>query len=249
MTAETILEVSGVSIQYGAIRVVNRVSLALRNGERHALLGTNGAGKSSLFNGIAGEIPLAAGSISFRGREISGLKAYQRARLGIGRTFQTSLLFGDRSVRENMRVSLLGNGSPRIGIRPWSRMSGMERRVDDALEEFGLTDVSGQPVNELSYGQQREIELCMALIGKPNLLLLDEPAAGMSPQARKELVRRLEALPRDITMLFVEHDMDVALRLADRVTVMRDGELVATGTPDEIRADPIVKEIYLGKSH
>ncbi|SMP61316.1 ABC transporter ATP-binding protein [Noviherbaspirillum suwonense] len=249
MASETILDVAGVSIQYGVIRVVNGVSLALRSGERHALLGTNGAGKTSLFNGIAGEVPLAAGRISFRGREISGLKAYQRARLGIARTFQTSLSFGDRSVRENMRVSLLGNGSPRIGIRPWSRMPAMERRVDDALQAFGLMEVSAQPVGELSYGQQREIELCMALIGKPDLLLLDEPAAGMSPQARKELVRRLEALPRDITMLFVEHDMDVALRLADRVTVMRDGEIVATGTPDAIRANPVVKEIYLGKSH
>jgi branched-chain amino acid transport system ATP-binding protein len=249
MTTETILDVSGVSIQYGVIRVVKGVSLALGNGERHALLGTNGAGKTSLFNGISGEVPLTAGSISFRGQEISGLKAYQRARLGIGRTFQTSLSFGDRSVRENMRISLLGNCSPRLGIRPWSQMPELERRVEDALQEFGLTEVSGQPVNELSYGQQREIELCMALIGNPDLLLLDEPAAGMSPQARKELVRRLEALPRDIAVLFVEHDMDVALRLADRVTVMRDGEIVATGTPDEIRVNPIVKEIYLGKSH
>lgn len=249
MASETLLHISGVSIQYGVIRVVNDVSIALRSGERHALLGTNGAGKTSLFNGIAGEVPLAAGSISFRGQEISHLKAYERARLGIGRTFQTSLSFGDRSVRENMRVSLLGNGSPRISLRPWSRMLEVERRVDAALHAFGLMDVSAQPVGELSYGQQREIELCMALIGKPALLLLDEPAAGMSPQARKELVRRLGGLPRDITMLFVEHDMDVALRLADRVTVMRDGEIVATGTPDAIRANRVVKEIYLGQSH
>lgn len=249
MVMETILDVSGVSIQYGAIRVVKEVSLALNKGERHALLGTNGAGKTSLFNGISGEVPLSAGRISFRGEEISCLQTYQRARLGIGRTFQTSLLFGDRSVRENMRISVLGNSSPHVGIWSWGKMPQIERRVEGALHEFGLVEVSEQMVAEMSYGQQREIELCMALIGNPDLLLLDEPAAGMSPQARKELVRRVEALPRNTTILFVEHDMDVALRLADRVTVMRDGEVVATGTPDEICANPTVREIYLGKSH
>lgn len=249
MTMQSILEVSGVSIQYGVIRVVNGVSLALQAGERHALLGTNGAGKTTLFNAISGEVPLAAGSIAYRGKDVSRLKSYQRARLGIGRTFQTSLSFGDRSVRENMRVSLLGARGADFGIRLWSRMPDMERQVQQSLEEFDLLPVAEQPVNELSYGQQREVELCMTLIGKPDLLLLDEPAAGMSPQGRKELVSRLERLPREITILFVEHDMDVALRLADRVTVMRDGVIVACGTPDEIRVNPVVKEIYLGQSH
>jgi branched-chain amino acid transport system ATP-binding protein len=249
MTTEHILEVSGVCIQYGVIRVVNSVSLALHAGERHALLGTNGAGKTTLFNAISGEVPLSGGAISFRGKDVSRLRAYQRARLGIGRTFQTSLCFGDRSVRENMRVSLLGARGARFGVRLWTQMPELEKQVQGALEEFNLSSVAEQPVNELSYGQQREIELCMTLIGKPDLLLLDEPAAGMSPQGRKELVSRLEQLPREITILFVEHDMDVALRLADRVTVMRDGDIVASGTPDEIRVNPVVKEIYLGQSH
>jgi branched-chain amino acid transport system ATP-binding protein len=249
MTAKHILEVSGACIQYGVIRVVNGVSLALHAGERHALLGTNGAGKTTLFNAISGEVPLAGGTVSFRGKDVSRLRAYQRARLGIGRTFQTSLSFGDRSVRENMRVSLLGARGARFGLRLWSQMPELEKQVQGALEEFNLLPVAEQPVNELSYGQQREIELCMTLIGNPDLLLLDEPAAGMSPQGRKELVSRLEKLPRKITILFVEHDMDVALRLADRVTVMRDGVIVASGTPDEIRVNPVVKEIYLGQSH
>lgn len=249
MSTGPILEVSCACIQYGSIRVVNDVSLSLHKGERHALLGTNGAGKTSLFNGISGEVPLSAGRISFQGREIGGLKAYQRARLGIGRTFQTSLSFGDRSVRENMRVSLWGTWRSHFAWKAWSRIPDVERRVNEALLEYALAGIAEQAVNELSYGQQREVELCMALIGKPDLLLLDEPAAGMSPQGRKELVRRLETLPRSVSMLFVEHDMDVALRLADRVTVMRDGTIVATGTPDEICANPVVKEIYLGKSH
>lgn len=249
MTKQSILEVSDVCIQYGTIRVVDGVSLALQAGERHALLGTNGAGKTTLFNAISGAVPLAAGSICYRGREVSRLRSYQRARLGIGRTFQTSLSFGDRSVRENMRVALLGARGAGFGIRLWSHMPEMEQQVQQALAEFDLLPVAEQPVNELSYGQQREIELCIALIGKPDLLLLDEPAAGMSPQGRKELVSRLERLPREITILFVEHDMDVALRLADRVTVMRDGVIVASGTPDEIRINPVVKEIYLGQSH
>ncbi|BDB29416.1 ABC transporter ATP-binding protein (plasmid) [Cupriavidus sp. P-10] len=247
--SDTILALQDVCIRYGAIRVVNGVSLSLREGERHALLGTNGAGKTTLFNAISGEVPLAAGRISFQGREITGIKAYRRARLGIARTFQTSLSFGDRSVRENIRIAFFGCQRQRFSFRPWARQHELEARVTAALQEFDLTTVAERPVNELSYGQQREIELCMALVGSPDLLLLDEPAAGMSPEGRKELTRRLDILPRSISMLFVEHDMDVALRLADRVTVMRDGEIVATGTPEEIRCNAVVKEIYLGKAH
>lgn len=246
---DTILALQNVCIRYGTIRVVKDVSLSLRTGERHALLGTNGAGKTTLFNVISGEVPLATGRISFQGQDISGIKAFRRARLGIARTFQTSLSFGDRCVRENVRVAVLANQSPMFSLRPWPWPRHLENRVTAALQEFDLVTVAERPVNELSYGQQREIELCMALVGRPDLLLLDEPAAGMSPEGRKELTRRLEALPRSISMLFVEHDMDVALRLADRVTVMRDGEIVATGTPEEIRCNAVVKEIYLGKAN
>lgn len=249
MHESPILTVKDVSISFGAVRAVHRVSLALEPGERHALLGTNGAGKTTLFNAISGEVSLSSGSIAFKGRDVSRLRTFQRARLGIGRTFQTSLTFGDRSVEDNLRVAVMGRRGPRFGIRPWRRYAAQVESARSYAARFRLDEVLDQAVGTLSYGQQRELEIAMALAGEPELLLMDEPAAGMSPQGRGRLVEILRGLPRSITMLFVEHDMDVALSLADRITVMRDGAVVASGTPSDIRANPLVREIYLGGTH
>ena len=249
MPTPPILTVQDVSISFGAVRAVNGVSLALAPGERHALLGTNGAGKTTLFNAISGEVPLTAGGIAFKGSDISRLRPHQRARLGIGRTFQTSLTFADRSVEDNLRVAVMGSRGPRFSVRPWRHHREQVEAARACAARFRLDEVLAQPVATLSYGQQRELEIAMALAGEPELLLMDEPAAGMSPQGRGRLVEILRGLPRRITMLFVEHDMDVALSLADRITVMRDGAVVASGTPSDIRANPLVREIYLGGKH
>ncbi|KAA0578302.1 ABC transporter ATP-binding protein [Azospirillum sp. B21] len=249
MSTPPILAVREASISFGAVRAVNGVSLALAPGERHALLGTNGAGKTTLFNAISGEVPLTSGGIAFKGSDISRLRPHQRARLGIGRTFQTSLTFADRSVEDNLRVAVMGRRGPRFGLRPWGAYRPQVEAARVSAARFGLDEVLAQPVGTLSYGQQRELEIAMALAGEPELLLMDEPAAGMSPQGRGRLVEILRGLPRSITMLFVEHDMDVALSLADRITVMRDGAVVAAGTPSDIRANPLVRELYLGGKH
>ncbi len=249
MPTPPILAVREASISFGAVRAVNGVSLALAPGERHALLGTNGAGKTTLFNAISGEVPLTSGGIAFKGSDISRLRPHQRARLGIGRTFQTSLTFADRSVEDNLRVAVMGSRGPRFGLRPWGAYRPQVEAARVSAARFGLDEVLAQPVGTLSYGQQRELEIAMALAGEPELLLMDEPAAGMSPQGRGRLVEILRGLPRSITMLFVEHDMDVALSLADRITVMRDGAVVAAGTPSDIRANPLVRELYLGGKH
>jgi len=249
MPTAPILRVRDAAITFGAVRAVDGVSLTLEPGERHGLLGTNGAGKTTLFNAISGDVRLSRGSIEYKGRTISGLRTHRRARLGIGRTFQTTLTFADRTVEENLRVAVMGSRGPRFAVRPWAAYGAQVEAARACAARFHLDEVLDQPVATLSYGQQRELEIAMALAGDPELLLLDEPAAGMSPQARSRLIEVLRGLPRSITMLFVEHDMDVALSLADRITVMRDGTIVASGTPAEIRANPLVREIYLGGKH
>ncbi|WP_207485225.1 ABC transporter ATP-binding protein [Arenibaculum pallidiluteum] len=249
MHTAPILRVRDLSISFGAVRAVDRVSLSLEPGERHGLLGTNGAGKTTLFNAISGDVKLSEGSIEYKGRTISRLPIHRRARLGIGRTFQTTLTFADRTVEDNLRVAVMGSHGPRFAIGTWNRYGAQVQAARAVASRFRLDEVMEQPVATLSYGQQRELEIAMALASDPELLLLDEPAAGMSPQARGRLIEVLRSLPRSITMLFVEHDMDVALSLADRITVMRDGAIVASGTPAEIRATPLVREIYLGGKH
>lgn len=246
IVSHPLLDIDGIEVQFGAVRPVDDVSLSLDLGERHALLGTNGAGKTTLFNAISGSVHVSRGHVTFKGRDISGLSVHQRARLGIGRTFQTSLNFADRTVLENLRVSASAKFGPRFGLLTWRKQRALSGMVSKYLASFQLEAVANEPVGLLSYGQQREVEIAMALATEPELLLLDEPAAGLSPVARGELVQRLKALPRNVTLLFVEHDMDVALTLADRVTVMRDGKIVATGTPDEIRNNTIVRDMYLG---
>ncbi|MEJ1127656.1 ABC transporter ATP-binding protein [Variovorax sp. CCNWLW225] len=244
-----LLEIDKVCVQFGAVRAVSDVSLRIPAGGRHALLGTNGAGKSTLFNAICGTVPVSAGDVRFQGIRLAHLAVHARARLGIGRTFQTSLCFGDRSVADNLRVALAGRAGPRFGLNAWPTYGAIGERLENVLERFALKPVSELPVGSLSYGQQREVEIAMALAAEPTLLLLDEPAAGMSPSGRVELLGRLRALPRSVTLLFVEHDMDVALALADEVTVMRDGQVVASGTPEQIRSNELVREMYLGAEH
>ena len=244
------LELHGLAVSFGALRAVDRVSLGVREGERRAIIGPNGAGKTTLFNAIAGEVPVSEGSVRFAGRDVTRLRTHRRAALGIGRTYQITNLFPALTVEENVRLavqsqsprkfSLLGSGIPK-GTHP--------QRVEETLAASGLAARRLHPTRTLSYGEQRQLEFALALAGTPALLLLDEPAAGLSPAERVVMAETIAALPRSLTLVLIEHDIDLALRLVDNVTCMHNGSVLVEGTPDAIRADARVQEVYLGKRH
>ena len=239
------LRLEGVGRRFGALAAVSDVTLEVRAGERRAVLGPNGAGKTTLFNLICGDVPASAGHVLFFGEEITRLPAHARARRGIGRTYQTSLLFDRLSVEDNLVVALRGARPGRFSFLP---VHAADRAAARALaDRVRLTPWLDAKVAALSHGQRRQLEVGMALACTPRLLMLDEPAAGLSPSERPELNALLRDLPRDITLLLIEHDMDVALPVSDMVTLMQDGRVVVEATPDAIESDPRVQEIYLGK--
>ena len=241
------LRLQGVGRRFGALHALSDVDLEVAPGERRAILGPNGAGKTTLFNVVAGDLAPTAGRIELFGTDITSLRPSRRTRLGIARTYQTSLLFPGLTVTDNLYLAVRGVRANRFSIR-------RPRPDDDALAlarrtalEVGLGDVLHTLVSALSHGQQRQLEFGMALASQPRVLLLDEPAAGLSPGERTRLAELLTGLSREITVILVEHDMDVALAVADRVTVMNNGKVEVEGDPDEIQADATVQEIYLGR--
>lgn len=241
------LRLSGVGRLFGALAAVRDVTLDIAHGERRAILGPNGAGKTTLFNLICGDFLPTSGTIELFGEDITHLPAHQRARRGIGRTYQTSLLFAGLTVLENLYIAVRGAKAGRFSLLV-PRPSDPDRAKARALaERIRLAHVADRPVADLSHGQRRQLEVGMALACDPRLLMLDEPAAGLSAAERPELNRLLKELPRDLTLILIEHDMDVALPNADLVTVMKDGAVVVENTPDRIQDDPLVYEIYLGK--
>ncbi len=243
-TEPAALRLDGVGRRFGALAAVAGVSLAVARGERRAVLGPNGAGKTTLFNLVCGDFPPTAGRVVLFGEDITRLKAHHRARRGVGRTYQNSLLFNGLSVADNLVVAVRGAKPGRFSLRlPAAADRAAARRLAEAVR---LSHLLGAEVASLSHGQRRQLEVGMALACEPRLLMLDEPAAGLSPAERPELVKLLRALPRAITLLLIEHDMDVALPLADVVTVMKDGAVVVEGPPDRIESDPVVQAIYLG---
>ncbi|MBK1657265.1 ABC transporter ATP-binding protein [Paracraurococcus ruber] len=243
------LLLQGVGRRFGALAAVSDVSLAVARGERRAVLGPNGAGKTTLFNLICGDFPPTAGRVLLFGEDITALRPHHRARRGVGRTYQTSLLFNGLSVRDNLLVALRG---ARPGRFSWRLPPTADRAAAQLLaERVRIAALLDTPVAALSHGQRRQLEVGMALACEPRLLMLDEPAAGLSPVERPELVALLRSLPRDLTLIVIEHDMDIALPIADLVTVMKDGQVVVEGPPDRIESDPMVQAIYLGhgRSH
>jgi len=243
------IRLSGVSRRFGALQAVRDVSFDVAPGERRAVLGPNGAGKTTLFNTICGDFPPTAGSIAFFGADITGLRPHQRTRLGIGRTYQTSLLFNGLSVLDNLFIAVRGLRPNRFSfLRPGRGDDGLAR-ARELAERMRLSHLLHAEVVNLSHGQRRQLEVGMALAGDPRLLMLDEPAAGLSPGDRPELLRLLRELPRSLTLILIEHDMDIALPAADIVTVMQDGAVVVEATPDRIESDPVVQAIYLGGGH
>jgi branched-chain amino acid transport system ATP-binding protein len=264
------LRLAGIRKSIGGVDILRGVDLEVRAGERHVLIGPNGAGKTTLFNVASGQTFPDSGSIAFQGQDVSALPPFRRARLGLARTFQIASLFRNLSVRENM---VLAARAP-APFAAWLRGSGrsaelqatvesgtdtsvesrldtsVESRLDTSveglLEAAGLAAKRNQPVRELAYGEQRQLEIALALASRPRMLLMDEPMAGLSPEERRVLAERIVGLSAQMPILMVEHDLDVALALAERISVLYVGEVVCRGTPDEVRRDATVRRIYLG---
>jgi branched-chain amino acid transport system ATP-binding protein len=248
MTAP-LLATDALSRAFGALSALNRVSFEVAPRERRAIIGPNGAGKTTLFNVITGQLAPTSGRILLDGAPIGGLAPHAVARRGISRSFQRNNLFPKLAVEENLRLAA-AVGAPGT----WDLLGSVTRRrgpLDQAREVahvVGLSDRLGEPAARLSYGEQRQLEIGVALATGPRLLLLDEPTAGMSPEETVRMTRMLEALPREVTLLIIEHDMDVVGSLADRVTVLHYGEVLTEGTFAEVKADPRVYEVYLGSA-
>ncbi|HEY8465615.1 MAG TPA: ABC transporter ATP-binding protein [Solirubrobacterales bacterium] len=247
--ARPILSLKGIGRRFGGLDAVRGVDLEIKPGERRAILGPNGAGKTTLFNLISGEFPPTSGTVHLFGVDVSEMPARKRARMGLARTFQTSRLFGGLTVEDNVYLAVLGvrDGHLRPVIN--GEDSEMRERAREIAVQMGLEEVLDREVAELSHGEQRQLEVAMARATEPKLMLLDEPAAGLSRTERQRLTELLMGLPSDITLVLIEHDMDVALRVASWVTMMYEGQVIAEGTPDEIRANETVHDLYLGRRH
>jgi branched-chain amino acid transport system ATP-binding protein len=246
--AEAALSLRGVSKSFGALRATDGVSLELRAGEIHALIGPNGAGKSTLIAQIAGALRPDAGEIWFEGRRIDGLDPAARARLGLARSFQVSSFAAEFSVLQNVMLAVQGaSGASFRFFRPALSDRALTGPAWAAIARAGLAGREGVPAGDLAHGERRKLEIAMALALRPKAFLLDEPMAGMGPEGARELTALLAELRAEAPILLVEHDMDAVFALADRVSVLVYGRLIATGTVEEIRADAEVRRAYLGE--
>ena len=243
--ANAALVLEGVTRTFGALRALEDISFSVAVGERRAVIGANGAGKTTLFNVVTGDFPATQGRVRFFGEDVTVLPPHERIRMGLRRTYQSSLLFRDLSVQDNLFLAVRGVSRNRFSFLRASPNG----PVRELLERVRLTHEVTSPVAALSHGQQRQLEIGMALAGAPRLILFDEPAAGLSPAERAELVALLRGLPAHIGFILIEHDLDIALRVVDRVTVMHNGRLLKEGSPAEIENDPEVQAIYMGGKH
>ncbi|MGI9478418.1 MAG: ABC transporter ATP-binding protein [Hyphomicrobiaceae bacterium] len=243
------LELRGLTRDFGALRALDDVTMTVRPGERRAVLGSNGAGKTTLFNCITGDFLPTAGSIRLFGEDVTNFPAHDRIRRGLRRTYQISLLFTGLSVLDNVYLACRGVSRNRFSLLRPGRRDEIAHAAEELTEAVHLTDVRDSLVAELSHGQQRQLEIALALAGAPRFILFDEPAAGLSPTERSELIELLSGLPAHIGYIIIEHDMDVALRVSESVTMLHNGAIFKEGRPHEIEADPEVQELYLGGGH
>lgn len=247
--AEAVLQVENVSKVFGGLTAVDSVSLSIEAGEHRAIIGPNGAGKTTFFNLIGGQIGPTSGEIILFGRSVVGLAPRKRAKLGLARTFQSINLFTEMTAEENIILSLQALSRIKyVTHRPMIGFTDIMRRVDEIIEKWQLSDHRNTAVGQLSYGVQRQLEIILALESSPRLLLLDEPTAGLAPAETQAVTELIRGLDRAITVLLIEHDMDVAFKIADRFTVFHQGKIAVEGTPQAIRENPRVAEIYLGSA-
>lgn len=246
----SLLEITHLSKVFGGFTAVDNVTTKVNEGELTALIGPNGAGKTTFYNMLSGRLTPSRGSVTFRGQAISGLKPHQITKLGIARSFQITNIFADLTVLENVQVSLIARHQQ--GLQMWQAITGNTALREEALEllaRLGLDEYADLPCRTLTYGEKRLVELAIVLATKPSLVLLDEPAAGMTPEGTQriiELIRQLAA-SGEYTFFLTEHDMDVVFGLAERILVLHHGSLLAEGTPDTIRNHPEVQAAYLGE--
>ena len=242
------LAVSGLSKSFGGLNVTANLNLAVAPGERRLIIGPNGAGKTTLFNLITGEITPDSGSIVLFGRDVTRMASRNRAHLGMARTYQIITLFARDTILRNVTLALLGLSPLRWNpLIAFDRQQHLAAAGRAALERVGLAHMADRPLAETSYGEKRRVEIAMALAQNPKVLLLDEPFAGLSIDERSDVRKLLVAIPRDVTIVMIEHDMDTALDLADRITLMHFGEVIVEGTRAEVVADPRTREVYLGE--
>ena len=244
-----VLETVDLVKRFGGITAASDISLRIEKGARHALIGPNGAGKTTVINLLTGMLRPTSGQIMLDGKDITGVEPYERVRRGVARTFQINQLFADLTPIEAIGLAV----SERMGTgRQWWRVIGSKSEIlDDVvslIEQFHLADVMYHRTAILPYGKQRLLEIALAIACRPRVLLLDEPAAGVPDAERHEILATIEALPKDVTVLLIEHDMDIVFSFADRISVMVNGALFVEGEPDEVARDPRVKAVYLGES-
>jgi branched-chain amino acid transport system ATP-binding protein len=243
------LELRGVTRMFGALAALLDVTMTVEPGERRAVLGSNGAGKTTLFNCVTGDFLPTSGTVRLFGEDVTNFPPHERIRRGLRRTYQISLLFNGLSVIDNVYLAVRGVSRGRFSLIRPRRNEALMQSALELLEAVHLSDIRDTKVANLAYGQQRQLEIALALAGAPRLILFDEPAAGLSPTERAELITILTSLPRHIGYIIIEHDMDVALRVSERVSMMHNGQIFKEGRPDEIESDPEVQELYLGGGH
>jgi branched-chain amino acid transport system ATP-binding protein len=245
--ASPILEVENVSRYFGKFRALNNVSVAFQRDKLTAIIGPNGAGKSTFFNVVSGAFPPSSGRIRFEGRDITGLAQHKFARIGIAKSFQITNVFKQLSAHENVRVAAQMQASRFALLKPRAAMHELIEQADALLGRVGLTVARNRPAADLAHGQQRALEIAMALACDPRLLLMDEPTAGMSPQETGTMMELITSLAAERTVILVEHKMKLVMGICQRLIVLHHGEFLAEGTPDEIRANDEVRRVYLGQ--
>ena len=243
------LELESVNQHFGALVALADINLSVPVGDRRAILGSNGAGKTTLFNVITGDIQATTGRVRFFTEDVTDVPAFERIRQGLRRTYQISLTFGGLTVMDSVYLACRGVTRRRFSLKRPSQDDVTVKKAESLLRLVHLWDFRGHNTSELSYGQQRQLEIALALVGSPRLILFDEPAAGLSAKERKDLVNILNNLPSHVSYIIIEHDMEVALKVADTVTVMHNGRIVKEGLPEEIEKDPYVQKLYLGDGH
>jgi branched-chain amino acid transport system ATP-binding protein len=242
------LVLQDLSRSFGGVQALSNVSFEVKSGERRLIIGPNGAGKTTLFNIVAGVFPASAGTVTLFGRDITALPAFERARMGLSRTFQITNLFPRLTVRENVLLALLATEKDAFSLLRRVRSNRkLFQNIEALLQEWSLMAIAEQAAKDVSYGEQRQIDLILAMALRPKVLLLDEPTAGLSAAEVIRVVGMMRSLPKDMTVLMIEHDIDVAFGLADRISVLHQGRLIAEGDPIAIRGDSQVSEIYLGE--
>ncbi|CAN5728515.1 ABC transporter ATP-binding protein [soil metagenome] len=243
----SLLRVESLDKSFNALRVLREITLSVDAEERHVIIGPNGAGKTTLFNCVMGTIPLSSGKVLLDGKDVGGMPAHRRVPMGMSRTFQKNNLFGRLTIEENLNLAVEARKPYRFGLfKPLAWRRDLAEESEEMLRQWDMWERRDRRVDELSYGEQRLLEVMLAIASRPRVLLLDEPTSGMSPAETSQTIRLIQDLPRSLTLLVIEHDMEVVFAIADRITVLHHGEVFLSGTPDEVRGDERVSEIYFG---